>query len=103
MKEKLSLLVLVTEQVIDRLVSEIKISHIERLQSGGCTLEMGFVLSDILNNYERISDHCSNIAVTMIEVEQGTFDTHEYLNNVKNMSDDAFNEKYKEYLDKYDI
>lgn len=91
------------EQVIDRLVSEIKISHIERLQSGGCTLEMGFVLSDILNNYERISDHCSNIAVTMIEVEQGTFDTHEYLNNVKNMSDDAFNEKYKEYLDKYDI
>lgn len=91
------------EQVIDRLVSEIKISHIERLQSGGCTLEMGFVLSDILNNYERISDHCSNIAVTMIEVEQGTFDTHEYLNNVKNMSDDTFNEKYKEYLDKYDI
>lgn len=90
------------EQVIDRLVAESKMSHIERLQGGKCTLEMGFVLSDLLTNYERISDHCSNIAVTMIEVEQGAYDVHEYLNSIKNMSDDSFNEKYTEYLTKYE-
>lgn len=91
------------EQVIDDLVNIVKTNHVERLQSGKCTIEMGFVLSDILNNYERISDHCSNIAVTVIEVEQGTYDTHEYLNNVKNMSDENFNKEFSRFAQKYSI
>ena len=89
------------EQVIDRLVAEVKTSHISRLQTGECTIEMGFVLSDLLNNYERVSDHCSNIAVTMIEVEQGSYDTHSYLNSVKDMSDEGFNNEYRKYKNKY--
>ena len=62
---------------------------------------MGFVLSDLLNNYERVSDHCSNIAVTLIEVEQGSYDTHSYLNSVKDMSDEGFNNEYRKYKNKY--
>lgn len=57
--------------------------HIARLQAGACTIEYGFVLDDLLTNYERIADHCSNIAVAMIEVSEDRFDTHEYLNHIK--------------------
>ena len=89
------------EQVIDKLVSEIKNNHINRLQRGDCTIELGFVLSDILTNYERISDHCSNIAVAMIEVAQNSFDTHEYLNTVKNMGDENFKRKFAAFSSKY--
>ena len=80
------------EQVIDKLAAEIKTKHIERLQRGECTIEMGFILSDILTNYERISDHCSNIAVAMIEINHGVFDTHKYLNSIKNSNNKEFNE-----------
>lgn len=88
------------EQVIDKLTNTIKTNHIARLQKGGCSIEMGFILSDILNNYKRISDHCSNIAVAVIEVDRGAFDTHEYLSGVKfgnlefNQIYDAFDKKY---------
>ena len=88
------------EQVIDKLTSTIKTNHIARLQKGGCSIEMGFILSDLLNNYERISDHCSNIAVAVIEVERGSFDAHEYLSGIKfgnlefNQIYDAFDKKY---------
>ena len=88
------------EQVIDKLTATIKTNHIARLQKGGCSIEMGFILSDILNNYKRISDHCSNIAVAVIEVDRGAFDTHEYLSGVKfgnlefNQIYDAFDRKY---------
>ncbi len=89
------------EQVIDGLTSSIKSGHIERLQAGECTIELGFILSDILNNIERVSDHCSNIAVAMIEVSQNTFATHQYLNSVKIMDNEEFKEKYFEYQNKY--
>ena len=82
------------EQVIDRLKRKIKNGHISRLKQGDCTMELGFILSDLLTNYERISDHCSNIAVCFIEIAHGSFDTHEYLNHVKNEDDAEFNNLY---------
>lgn len=88
------------EQVIDRLTAGIKDNHIRRLQRGTCTIEGGFILSDLLNNYERISDHCSNIAVAIIEVEHNSFDTHEYLNAIK-YGNSSFNELYDQYSRKY--
>lgn len=89
------------EQVIDQLIMKIKNNHFIRLQEGSCTIQMGFVLSDTLTNYERVSDHCSNIAVALIEVAKGGFDTHEYLSQVKSFTNLRFNENYEEYLQKY--
>lgn len=91
------------EQVVDRLAAQIKAKHIERLQKGDCTIELGFVLSDLLNNFERVSDHCSNIAVAMIEVAMGSFDTHKYLNAVKKGSNADFSERFNEYAIKYNL
>ncbi len=91
------------EQVIDKLTVEIKAKHIARLQRGECTIEMGFILSDVLTNYERISDHCSNIAVAMIEINNGVFDTHKYLNAIKNSDNKVFNESFDEYARKYSL
>lgn len=90
------------EQVIDGLTNRIKTNHIERLQHGDCTIEMGFVLSDLLTNYERISDHCSNIAVAIIEAKSDSFDSHAYLNGVK-YNDSDFNTIYADYSAKYKI
>lgn len=90
------------EQVIDRLASEIKSHHINRLQSGDCTIEMGFVLSDLLTNCERISDHCSNIAVAVIEAQNDSFDAHNYLNKIK-YNNEEFKEIFEEYNGKYDL
>ena len=90
------------EQVIDGLTSDIKTNHIMRLQKGECTIEMGFILSDLLNNYERISDHCSNIAVAVIETQHNSFDTHKYLNGVK-YGNNQFNEIYDRFKLKYSL
>ncbi len=90
------------EQVIDGLIAKIRANHINRLQSGVCTIEMGFVLSDILTNYERISDHCSNVAVAIIEVEHDSFDTHQYLNGVK-FGNEEFNTSFDAYTAKYSL
>ncbi len=89
------------EQVIDGLIASIKTNHITRLQQGNCTIELGFVLSDLLTNYERISDHCSNIAVAMIELSHSSFDTHEYLNVIKNAGTGEFQQQYEEFKSKY--
>ena len=91
------------EQVIDVLISEVKTNHVNRLQTGECTIELGFVLSDLLNNYERVSDHCSNIAVAMIETSHSSFETHEYLNAVKSDKNEEFINEYNEYSEKYKI
>lgn len=91
------------EQVVDRLTAQIKANHITRLQRGDCTIELGFVLSDLLNNFERVSDHCSNIAVAMIEVARESFDTHKYLKAVKSESNADFSERFNEYEIKYRI
>lgn len=90
------------EQVVDALILNIKNRHIERLQSGNCTIELGFILSDLLTNYERISDHCSNIAAAMIEIAGGSFDTHEYLSGVK-YGNKRFDELFNDYAEKYKI
>ena len=89
------------EQVVDGLVREVKTRHIARLQAGACTIEYGFVLDDLLTNYERIADHCSNIAVAMIEVTEYRFDTHEYLNHIKNGESPSFEKRYERYRGRY--
>lgn len=91
------------EQVVDGLTASIKNNHIERLRKGECTVELGFILSDLLNNCERIGDHCSNIAVAIIELEHGTFDSHEYLAALKERSDAAFNREYDAFAKKYSL
>ena len=78
------------EEVIDFLNGEIKKRHIKRLRKGKCTIEMGFILSDITTSYERISDHCSNIALAMLQIEEDIFDTHEYMITLKQKSGEEF-------------
>ena len=88
------------EQVIDELIAEIRARHIARLQKGHCTVEMGFVLADLLNNYERISDHCSNLAVSVIEaISKTDAGAHAYLEGVKKSYD--FNEEFEQSMQKY--
>ena len=91
------------EEVIDTLCDEIKIRHVIRVQSGDCTLSHGFVFNDLLTNYERISDHCSNIAVAMIELNHDLFDTHEYLNKLKAEKNMAFEKHYEEFAKRYSL
>ena len=88
------------EEVIDQLIAKMKDQHIRRLQQGACTIEKGFIFSDILNNCERISDHCSNIAVAVIEVGHDSFDAHRYLQGVK-YGNHEFNLIFQEYAAKY--
>jgi len=90
------------EQVVDDLIDHIKHHHIERMRQGKCTIEMGFILSDLLNNYSRVSDHCSNVAVAVIEVAHNSFDTHQYLNEVKYGSEE-FVRVYNSFAQKYAI
>ena len=88
------------EQCVDDIVAAIKTRHTDRLQSGECSISLGFVLSDVLNNFERISDHCSNIAVSVIAQAHKGFDTHQYLRDMK-QDDTDFSRMYKEYGEKY--
>ena len=89
------------EQVIDELVHTIKHHHIDRLTNGECTIELGFVLTDLLSNLERVSDHCSNIAAAMLEIERDSFETHQYLNEVKYGGEKDFVQYYNQFLDQY--
>lgn len=89
------------EEVVDFLNSEVKARHIKRLTKGTCTIELGFVLSDITTNYERIADHCSNIAVCLIQIAEKGFDTHEYIEMLKREENIEFKEKYKAYKSQY--
>ena len=91
------------EEIIDGLCDELKLHHVERLKTGDCTLSQGFVFNDLLTNYERVADHCSNIAVAMIELKSDSFDTHEYLKSVREMRDASFSRHYEEYRQKYAI
>ncbi len=91
------------EQVVDDLKENIRRGHIVRLQKSECTIEHGFVLSDILTNLERVSDHCSNIAGCLIEMtNHDSLDLHTYLHNVK-FGSEGFNKLYKEYTEKYSL
>ncbi len=90
------------EQVIDKLEDKLKKEHIQRLQRGECSIEMGFILSDILGNLERVSDHCSNIAGCIIETRHGSMDVHKYLRGVKS-GDSEFSDYYSYFEMKYSL
>ncbi|WP_455582742.1 Na/Pi cotransporter family protein [Dysosmobacter sp.] len=89
------------EETIDRLIEEVRMRHIQRLQTGECTIQLGFVLSDLLTNFERVSDHCSNIAVCVIEEQDAAVDRHAYLHDVK--LDETFVQHLTRDLDKYQL
>ena len=91
------------EEVIDYLRAELKKRHVKRLRKGKCTIEMGFVLSDVTTNCERVSDHCSNIAVSIIQILQDGYDTHEYLENMKSEDNQQFRQEYKAYKKMYQL
>lgn len=91
------------EQVVDRLSIEVKQRHIKRLRKGKCTIELGLILEDIITNFERISDHCSNIAVCMIRVNEDGFDTHEYLDIIKEEKAPWFEQEYYALLKHYEL
>ncbi|MBR4940427.1 MAG: Na/Pi cotransporter family protein, partial [Clostridia bacterium] len=90
------------EQVVDKLEEILKKEHIQRLQKGECSIEMGFILSDILANIERVSDHCSNIAGCLIETRHGSMDLHKYLRSVKH-GDTEFSDYFSYFDAKYSI
>ena len=91
------------EECIDNVCDQIKLNHILRVQQGECTLLYGFVFNDILTNFERIADHCSNIAVAMIELESDELNSHRYLEELKDKDTSRFKDKVKEYSLKYKI
>lgn len=91
------------EEVIDQLIIEIKSRHVKRLKTGECTIELGFILTDLLTNCERVSDHCSNLAVTLIETDQYAFEAHEYLNDIKRTGNKEFESEYDMYKHKYTL
>ncbi len=89
------------EQVVDALRDKIKKQHISRLQKQECTIEMGFILADLLNSLERISDHCSNIAGCMLEMSHESMDMHQYLRSVKAGEEQGFNHYFEYFTMKY--
>ena len=89
------------EEVIDYLNAKIKKRHVARLQRGECTIELGFVLNDLINNLERVADHCSNIAGCVIEMEHDALDLHDYLNKLKSEENSRYTEMYNDFRDKY--
>jgi phosphate:Na+ symporter len=89
------------EEVIDFLHGEIKKRHVKRLRKGKCTIEMGFILSDITTNYERVADHCSNIAVNLLEITEDEYGTHGYLDVLRGEGNPAFGEDVRKLREKY--
>lgn len=100
---KLAVKVEPLEEVIDNMCDELKLHHTDRLQKGICSWQQGFVFNDLLTSYERVSDHCSNIAIAMIELEMEEFNTHEYMRSIEKMKQDSFKRHYEEFYEKYKI
>ena len=90
------------EQVIDNLKTLLRNNHIVRLRDGGCTVETGFIWSDLITNFERVSDHCSNVAVGIIDLSEHTMNAHEVIKNIKK-GNAHYSDKYSEYLGKYAV
>ncbi|MCI9176423.1 MAG: Na/Pi cotransporter family protein [Lachnospiraceae bacterium] len=91
------------EEVIDSLNKEVKKRHIKRLKKGKCTIELGLVLSEIAMNYERVADHCSNLAVYMIQMEDNTVEAHDYVNNLSGTTRMRFEEMQEFFQSKYQL
>ena len=102
--KKLAVTVEPLEEVIDSLNDKLKSRHIQRLREGTCTIELGFIFSDITTNYERVADHCSNIALCMLQLNnEENFDAHEYIQNLKREDNEEFKEKYHSYKKQYKL
>ena len=100
--KKLAVTVEPLEEVIDHLNDKLKVRHVQRLREGVCTIELGFVFSDITTNYERVADHCSNIALSILQLNnEENFDAHEYIEQLKREDNEAFREKYQSYKSQY--
>lgn len=91
------------EQVVDTLIYEMKRRHVARVKEGNCTIKLGFAFNDLLTDYERIADHCSNIGIAVVEAAHGTYEPHEYLENVKGVTGGEFDKKFKEYSKRFYI
>ena len=91
------------EERIDILCDEMKLNHVDRLQEGVCSLNQGFVFNDLITNYERVADHCSNIAIAIIELQDEQYDAHGYIINLKELHSHNFDELYEEFTKKYEI
>lgn len=91
------------EEVIDELVLQARAKHTKRIQQGNSPMVLGFILTDLLTNYERVSDHCSNVAVVLIEIDSKQLGTHQYLDRLKSTDNIAFADTYNEYLNRYQI
>lgn len=91
------------EQVINNLKAQLRAKHSKRMSDGECSIENGMLFFDIINSFERIADHCSNLAVCIIELSQGSYQTHSYLKGVKNSDNKYFMESFEEYLNKYAV
>lgn len=89
------------EEVVDELDKNVKKRHIKRLKNGKCTIELGLLLSDLATNYERVSDHCSNLAVYLIQIEDSSFEAHEYVNQLKSESKKQFDGMVEQYRRQY--
>ena len=91
------------EQVVDRLIRKAKKRHVKRLQDGKCTVELDFMVSDLFNDLERISDHCSNIATSILQIKEGALEKHELINRMRSVENVEFSRKYDEYKAKYPL
>ena len=91
------------EEVIDGLCSEVRMRHVDRLQKGSCTIGQGFIFNDLVSNLERVSDHCSNIAVARLEMDGAAMDTHEYLNRLKEKRTPEFERFYEGFRQRFTL
>ncbi len=91
------------EEVIDRITKKMKAHHVKRLQKGECAIEVGLVFEDLLLNLERVSDHCSNIALEMLMMGDDNFEAHEFLDDMSANEKERFEQEYKEYKKKYSL
>ena len=91
------------EELVDIYCVEMKMNHVKRVQKGECTLHQGFIFNDLLTDFERIADHCSNVAVAIIELELNVFDTHEYLINLKKDNGTNFDKYFEEYKEMFPL
>ena len=89
------------EEMVDELSREMKRRHVNRLRSGECTIEMGFILTDLLTSLERIADHCSNISVCVTQVRENLYDTHSHLESLKNEPDEDYYNRLEELQREY--
>jgi phosphate:Na+ symporter len=91
------------EEHIDELCDVMKLHHVERLQAGVCSIDIGFVYNDLLTNLERVADHCSNVAIAVIETEENAYDAHDYVIRLREQRAHHFDAYYNEYCEKYVI